>query len=107
MKIIMVKYDASKLDKGSPERKRFKNQTQDTNVIYFFCNNEKCMYIGETKKCLYDRCFKNSPKHKERQWFKESNIIYILQLDSRVDSIARRALEGILIATIRPKYNKK
>lgn len=112
-----IQYDYSKFKKSgrgrcpAPETD-FKNKIdEDKNVIYFFYNTDgdkkECLYIGETSLTLKDRCYTHSPKEKDRPWFQEGNCVYILQLGENIDDFSRRAVEAVLIASIRPTYNKK
>lgn len=82
-----------------------------TNILYFFYKGEDCLYIGETKVSLYDRCFSNTPKEKDQPWFKEGNKVLIVQLDAKDDEELqtkyRHALEVLFIVVNNPKYNKK
>lgn len=107
MKINVIKYNILDLESDSKKMNRFKQEITIPNVIYFFCNGDDCLYIGESKISLHDRCFVNSPKHRERPWFKESDTIYIIKLGDSVDDFTRGALESVLICTFRPKYNQK
>ena len=107
MKLHTVRYDAKKLVVGTPEYEKYKKETSIPNVIYFFYDNDECLYIGETGKSLFDRTFKNTPCHFEKEWFAKGNIIYQLELDKRIDRIARGTLEATFILAFRPKNNKR
>ncbi|HFC9206763.1 TPA: hypothetical protein ACF0PM_002222 [Clostridium perfringens] len=107
MKLKTVHYDANKLIKGSEELEAFKESISDKNVLYLFFKDNECFYIGETSCTLKDRCYKNSKKHHEQEWFKECNTIHIIVLDDNIDDIARGTLESTFILAYRPKYNKK
>ena len=77
------------------------------NILYFFYADDQCLYIGQTKNSLLDRCYKNTPKHSRAEWFSQANYVHIIQLDDNIDDIARKTIEGVFIATIRPKQNKR
>ena len=81
MNLKIIEYDYSKISvKNSDEEKSFKEDVSvNRNIIYFFYKDEKCLYVGETKCTLADRCYKNTPKHSEKDWFKEANKIYIIE----------------------------
>lgn len=112
-----IKYDYSKfsstgIGKRSKEETEFKKKIKfDKNVIYFFYKIDgeikDCLYIGETSSTLYDRCYKHSPKERSQPWFQQANCVYIIQLENFIDHFTRRAMEALLIGTIKPKYNKK
>lgn len=91
------------------ELKRFKKQIdKNSNIVYLFFNDDKCLYIGQSKNTLKDRVYTNSPKHADKKWFKESNKIYIIGFnDTDIDDISRETIESIFIQVYRPKYNKK
>lgn len=108
MKLKTVTYNYYDIIKNESEEKEdFKNNISVGNIIYWFYNNNECLYIGETGTSLKDRCYRHSPKESEQAWFKEGNTIHIMELDESVDIIARQALEASFILAIRPKYNKK
>lgn len=108
MELKTVKYDYSKIIiDNSKEQKYFRKEISVTNIIYLFHKNSECLYIGETGTSLYDRCYVHTPKHSEKTWFKEANIIHIIELDEEIDVIARQALESSFILAYRPKFNKK
>lgn len=108
MKLKTVRYNSSLLKPRSAELKEFKKEISDKgNIIYLFYKNSKCLYIGETSTSLEDRCYKNTPKHAKKIWFKQSNRIHIIKLDKKLDNIARQALESAFILSHRPRYNKK
>lgn len=99
MKTVQFEFDAQKVKTdGSPEQEEFKNKTQDKNVIYFFLSGEECVYIGETGCSLCDRCFKNTPKHIDKDWFDKCNQALIIKLDDKVNGFARRAIEASFIS---------
>lgn len=77
------------------------------NILYFFYADDQCLYIGQTKHSLFDRCYKNTPRHSKTARFSQANYVHIIQLDDNIDDIARKAIEGVFIATIRPKQNKQ
>lgn len=108
MKLKTVKYEYSKIsiDKSN-EQIQFKKEIDIRNVIYFFFKDDKCLYIGETGATLKERCYKNTPKHSEKDWFKSANTIYIMQLDMEIGDIARQTLESTFILAYRPVNNKK
>ncbi len=93
MKLITINYDYSKIiNPNSQERDAFRKSTSAANVIYFFMAIVIAYTIGETSASLYDRCFKNSPKHSKKEWFQKANKIHIIELENDVDDIARQAL---------------
>ena len=107
-----ITFEPSKvLKKRSKERKEFSEKTNLSNIIYFFFNEDKCQYIGETSKSLADRCFRNSPKHSKKEWFKECNKVIIIQLDTGLGDIERHALESSFILAYKsaghPLQNEK
>lgn len=116
-KLKEIKYDYSKfkrLGKGkySQEENDFRNEIEkDKNVIYLFYkidgNNKECLYIGETSKTLKERCYTHSKKERDELWCKKGNCVYILPLGDIIDNFTRRAMEALLIGSIRPTYNKK
>lgn len=85
------------LDKNKKDKTKFKNETSDSNIIYFFYQNDECKYIGESSKSLYERCFINTPKHQSRDFFKVCNKIYIIVLDKKIGGFERKAIEGMFI----------
>lgn len=112
MKFVSFDYDPTKVVvTGSEERKEFNGKTSDTNIVYFFYKDEQFLYIGESKNSLNDRCFTNSPKHSERDFFKTGNKIRIIVLDSRLGDFERQAIETNFILTFRsaghPLKNEK
>ncbi len=96
---------------GTKENMEFSNNTRDSNIIYFFYKGDKCLYIGESSCSLYERCFRNSPKHKDKKFFTECNRIKIIALDNSIDIFGRQALEAIFIMAFlragHPLQNKK
>mgnify|MGYP005776729281 CR=1 FL=1 len=112
-----VQYDYSKFKSAgrgiySQEETDFQDEIKkDENVIYFFYkidgNKKECLYIGETARTLYKRCYVNTPKEKNQPWLKNGNCVYILSLGNEIDNFTRRAMEAVLIGSIRPTYNKK
>ena len=111
MKLVTIKYCPNKAkQKGSSFRVRTKKLT---NVVYSFYKNEECLYVGEAGYALYKRCFVNTPKEADKEWFNEGNTVYIIQLDKKegeddkIVSRRRRAVEALFIVTNSPKYNKK
>ena len=107
MKIISIEYDASKKGNATQVKEIFKLKAKDQNVVYLFCDEEACLYIGESENSLYERCYVNTPKHSMKPWFIESNKVFVMKLDEKVNKFSRRAVEAVLIAAICPKYNKK
>ena len=108
MKLKTIKYDyIAVMLEGSNAEEEFKKAISVKNILYFFYNNDECLYIGESGKKLYDRFYKHTPKHHEKEFFKEGNMIHIIELGSEIDDIARQALESSFILAYRPKYNKK
>ena len=107
MKFKSIKYNYNNININANYKKIFKQDIRVGNIIYLFYKNTECLYIGETGVTLEDRCYKNTPKHSEKQWFKEANLIHIIELDENIDDIARQALESSFILAYRPKYNKK
>ena len=99
MKVHSVDFNAKKiLKKDEEEIKRFRKETNLTNIIYFFFTKRgKCTYIGESKKSLNHRCFKNTPPHIEKSWFKRCNNVVILKLDDDISDIARHTIEQVFI----------
>lgn len=85
-----VQYDYSKFKSAgrgiySQEETDFQDEIKkDENVIYFFYkidgNKKECLYIGETARTLYKRCYVNTPKEKNQPWLKNGNCVYILSL---------------------------
>lgn len=109
MKVTEIPYSPIEARKRNSS---FKKSTKDlTNIIYFFYNNDVCLYVGETGTSLYHRCFKHTPKESKSEWFEEGNKIIVIILDDLKSDIentkARQALEGVFILTNKPKYNKK
>lgn len=104
MKFEEYKYKASKLIESDPdydkeERKKFRGHTNFSNVVYAFFGNGKC---------LYDRCYKNSPSHTTKKWFKDTDEVKIIIFEEpEIDNIARHAIEQVLILSYRPINNKK
>lgn len=106
MTLMTVKYDFQLL-KNDEELEKFKAEIDIMNIIYLFFKDYECLYIGETNTSLKERCYTHSPKHSGQKWFKEGNQIHIIQLDNKIDKIARQLLEGVFILAYRPKNNKK
>lgn len=103
MKFITLEHDYNTLDKA-----KFRQNTNNTkNCVYLFFRDNECLYIGETGVSLYERCYKNTPKHSEKPFFKEANTIHIIMLDDKIDDISRQTIEAVLIQSYRPKYNQK
>ena len=96
---------------GNSDYILFQNNSIYKNIIYFFFKGTKCLYIGETKNSIFDRCFVNTPKHKNKSWFKDSDNIKILVLESKTDIYYRQLLENSFIVAYRaaghPLRNKK
>lgn len=96
---------------NSKERKEFNKNTRDKNIIYFFYKDDECLYIGESKKTLHDRCFKNTPKHSEKNFFIQSNKIRIIVLETCVGDFERQTLEKNFILAFfsagHPLHNEK
>lgn len=107
MNFYLINYSYNNLKPKSKIMKKFKSDISVSNIIYFFFNNCECLYIGETETSLKDRCYKHTPKESRMDWFKEANKIQIIELDDKIDTIARQALESSFILAYRPKYNKK
>lgn len=111
MKLMTIKYCPNKAKQKSSS---FKTRTKKlTNIVYFFYENDKCLYVGETGCTLYERCFVNTPKEADEKWFNEGNTVYIIQLDKeegeddKIVSRRRRMVEALFIVTNNPKYNEK
>lgn len=82
----------------------FKKSVNKTNIVYFFCKESECLYIGETGTSLHDRIFKHTTKEKNQPWFKEADRIHIISLDD--DNMRnRKALEALVIVLFNPRYN--
>ena len=80
MEVETVEFNPLKVKKShSKERKKFNDETNKSNIVYLFFGSNKCYYIGETDVSLHDRCFKNTPKHTEKDWFDMCKI-YRLQM---------------------------
>ena len=119
MKFKKITYDSTavlkSIKKGRPSEESpassLRDELQDKNIVYFFCKDDECKYVGESDVCLWNRCIDHTPKHKNQPWFKECNTICIIVLDSKMDIIARQALESIFIVTLSRAghniYNKK
>ena len=107
MELKTVKYNAEEIKPHSVARRKFENETSDSNIIYLFYNKTTCLYIGETDTSLYKRCYEHTPKESEQPWFKEGDTIHIIKLDDSIDRIGRGGLESCFILVHRPKYNKK
>ena len=66
MDLFSFSYNSTKaLDVKSPDYLKFKNHSGHQNIIYFFFKGTECLYIGETENSIFDRCFINTPKHKD------------------------------------------
>ena len=112
MKFIEISFNPLDVQKGhSKARKDFNKQTNISNVLYFFFNNDICYYIGESAVSLHDRCFRNTPKHCKKEWFNKCNKVIIIQLDDKVGNIERHALESSFILAYKsaghPLQNEK
>ncbi len=112
MKTKNFKYSFDTLYSDENELQSFKEKLRKySNIVYFFCKDEECLYVGESGKTLYDRCFVNTDhkkeKHKDKEWFKESNRIFIIQLDDTVDKYVRKLIERAFIVALKPKGNKQ
>ena len=109
MDVQIIKYSPEKAKKRASDFK--KEAKKLTNVLYFFYNDEECLYVGESGVTLYDRCFVHTNKEKSEPWFNEGNKVIIISLgqinDERESTKEREALEGVFIVTNKPKYNKK
>ena len=93
MKLKTVNYNYSKISKKySMEQKKFKEDINVTNNIYLFFKDNECLYIGETGTTLKDRCYRHTEKLSEKDFFKNANIIYIIELD---DCIGKEEREKI------------
>ena len=109
MEVQEIRYSASSaLKEGSAfrcESKLLKN------IVYFFYKDDRCLYVGESGRSLFDRCFIHTHKEKNSVWFKEGNRVVIIGLDNFGDDIenmkSRQALKAVFILTNKPKYNKK
>lgn len=106
MIVKTVKYHFQLLKKDE-ELEKFKEEIDMKNIIYLFFKDDECLYIGETNTSLKERCYRHSPNHSGQEWFKEGNQIHIIQLDNKIDKIARQVLEGVFILAYRPKNNIK
>lgn len=107
MNLKTIDYNFNDLKKDSVELKKFKCDILVSNIIYFFFNKNECLYIGETGTSLKDRCYTHTPKESDADWFKDADKIQIIELNDKIDAIARQALEASFILAYRPKYNKK
>ncbi|MFD0942923.1 hypothetical protein [Savagea faecisuis] len=107
MELKTVAYNYSEINNNQKIKKKFKEDISVSHIIYLFYNGNECLYIGESCASLKDRCYTNTPKHTEKEWFKLSNKIHIIKLDECIDNIARQTLESTFILAYRPKYNKK
>ena len=112
MDYITLNYNPTNaVDVDSSDFLQFQNNSKFKNIIYFFFKGTECLYIGETKNSIFDRCFVNTPKHKEKSWFKDSDNIKILVLESNTDIYYRQLLENSFIVAYRaaghPLRNKK
>lgn len=104
MNVVKINYNPNLITQST--KKKLK---QYSNIIYFFydsCCND-CLYIGETKTTLFERCYKHTPKESTQPWFIKGDTIYILELDNKVDDFSRRTIESLFITTIRPLFNQK
>lgn len=107
MNLKTVLYDYSKISvDGSQEQKDFKKEIDIGNAIYLFYKDNDCLYIGQTGVSLQNRCYKNSPNHAEKDWFKEANKIHIIQVED-LDGFNRQNIESTFITAYRPENNKK
>lgn len=112
MDLFSFSYNSTKaLDVKSPDYLKFKNHSGHQNIIYFFFKGTECLYIGETENSIFDRCFVNTPKHKDKSWFKDSDNIKIIVLENKTDIYYRQLLENSFIVTYRalghPLRNQK
>ena len=96
---------------GSLDYLLFQKNSIYKNIIYFFFKGTECLYIGETENSIFDRCFVNTPNHKNKSWFMDSDNIKILVLESNTDIYYRQLLENSFIVAYRaaghPLRNKK
>ena len=105
MKVFTIDYSYDNLS-DSEYLKNFKTILKSAlNCIYFFFEDDECLYVGETGATLYDRCYINTPKHSDRDFFKMSNRIHVIVLDDTIDLISRKAIEAVFIQSYRPPYN--
>lgn len=107
MKVFTIDYSYDSLTNEIYRTKFQDSLKQASNCVYFFFNNDECLYIGQTGNTLYERCYVNTPKHCDKDFFKESNMIHIIVLDEVIDQISRETIEAVLIQSYRPLYNKK
>lgn len=107
MELKTIKYESGEIRKETEMLMKFKKCISIGNIIYFFYKNNTCLYIGETRTSLKERCYKHTPKESDKPWFVEGNTIHIIILDDNIDDIARQALESSFILAYRPKFNKK
>ena len=112
MIVSTVEFEPKDVKKAhSKERELFRKNTDINNVLYLFFGDDKCYYIGETSVSLYDRCFVNTPKYSEKDWFDKCNKIVIIKLDDELGSIERTALESSFILAYKsaghPLQNEK
>ena len=112
MEVFTINFNSSEVKKSySDKRKAFNRQTNISNIVYLFFENDNCYYIGETKASLYDRCFVNTPCHIDTDWFSMCNKVIIIKLDDELGDIERRALEATFILSYKsaghPLANKK
>lgn len=112
MKFDQIKYDATKLIRSNAnydksERDKFRKHTKHSNVVYLFYSKGVCVYIGESSKSLYHRCYKHENPHTDRDWFIDTDEVKIIVLDKCIDDIARIAIERTFILSYRPINNLK
>lgn len=107
MELKTIKYEYEEIQKEKEKLMEFKKFISISNIIYFFHKDNTCLYIGETRTSLMERCYKHTPKESEKPWFVEANTIHIIKLDKNIDDIARQALESSFILAYRTKFNKK
>ena len=112
MEYISFSYNSTNaLVVGSQDYLEFYNNSQSKNIVYFFFKDTECLYIGETENSIFDRCFVNTPKHKDKPWFQNANNIKIIVLESETDIYHRQLLENAFIVTYKalghPLYNRK
>lgn len=112
MNFISFSYNSTNaLVVGSSDYLKFQSMAIHKNIIYFFFKGTECLYIGETKNSIFDRCFINTPKHKDRSWFKDSDNIKMIVLENETNIFYRQLLENSFIVTYRalghPLRNRK
>ena len=112
MDVTTVHFDSTKVKNAySKERADFKTQINISNIIYLFFGQDKCYYIGETDASLSQRCYDNTPRHIDANWFNNCDKVILIKLDNELGDIERRAIEATFILSYKsaghPLANKK